>query len=149
MNRILTAIFAIALLGGCATPPEDIQAQSVSHHQYSSLDCDALILEAKKVDARGSDIYNILHEKASTDTGQVAIGLLLFWPALLLVEGGDGAEAAEYGRLQGEWRELTAEATRKNCDMSSLPTEPFPERMEKEHREKQRRYRDTAGKNDN
>ena len=66
----------------------------------------------------------------------MALGLIFFWPALLFLEGGAGAEAAEYGRLQGEHRELMAEAARKNCDMSSLPTDPFCERM-KEWRKEQ------------
>ena len=137
--RPLVAVALSALLaGGCATAPEDIGAQSVAHHQFRALECGEIILEIQRVDKRGEDLYKVLHEKASADTGQMVIGLTVFWPALLLLEGGDGAEASEYGRLQGEHRELTLEAARKNCDISSLPTEPFYDRMEEWRREQNR-----------
>lgn len=141
LAMVIHALFAVALAGGCATQPDKIGAQSVPHHQFRDLDCAEVIREIRRVDNRGEDLYKVLYEEASTDEGQVAVGLILFWPALLLLEGGDGAEAAEYGRLQGEHRELMAEATRKNCDLSSLPSDPFYERMKEWRKEQNRKSR--------
>ena len=141
LATILHALFAVALAGGCASQPEDIGAQSVAHHQFRDLDCAETVREIRRVDDRGEDLYKVLHEAASTDAGQMVLGLTIFWPALLLLEGGDGAEAAEYGRLQGEHRELITEAARKNCDMSSLPTDPFYERMKEWRKEQNRQSR--------
>ena len=90
------------------------------------------------METRGKNIYKVLHEKVSTNAAQVAIGLIIFWPALLILEGRYGVEATEYGRLQDEHRELITEAARKNCDMSSLPTKPFYERMEEWRKEQQK-----------
>ena len=138
LATVIHALFAVALAGGCASQPDDIGAQSVPHHQYRDLDCAETIRGIRRVDNRGEDLYKVLYEEASADAGQMAVGLILFWPALLFLEGGDGAEAAEYGRLQGEHRELMAEAARKNCDLSSLSADPFYERM-KEWRKEQNR----------
>ena len=132
------ALSALLLASGCATQPDDIAAQSVPHHQFRALECTEVIREIQRVDNRGEDLYKALYDKASGDAGQMLLGLTVFWPALLLLEGGDGAEAAEYGRLQGEHRELMTEAARKNCDMSSVPVEPFYERMEEWRKEQSR-----------
>ena len=141
-SRPVRSLFAFAqaalLAGGCAPQPDDIRAQSVPHHQFRKLECAEIIREIQRVETRGEDIYKVLHEKASTDATQMAIGLIIFWPTLLLLEGGDGVEAAEYGRLQGEHRELITESARKNCDISSLPTKPFYERMEEWRKEQQK-----------
>jgi hypothetical protein len=48
----------------------------------------------------------------------MAIGLILFWPALFFLEGGDGPQAAEYARLRGEVDALERVAIVKKCDMT-------------------------------
>jgi hypothetical protein len=40
--------------------------------------------------------YNKLQKTTENDQAQMAVGMILFWPALFFLEGGDGAEAAEY-----------------------------------------------------
>ena len=46
---------------------------------------------------------------------QMGVGLVLFWPTLFFLEGGDGAEAAEYARLKGERDALEQAYTQKKC----------------------------------
>jgi hypothetical protein len=48
----------------------------------------------------------------------MAVGLVLFWPALFFLEGGDGPEAAEYACLKGEVDALEQVAIQKKCDMT-------------------------------
>jgi len=48
----------------------------------------------------------------------MGVGLLLFWPTLFALEGGDGADAAEYGRLKGEFEALRQTSTQKNCSIA-------------------------------
>ena len=50
----------------------------------------------------------------------MAIGLVLFWPTLFFLEGGDGPEAAEYARLKGEVDALEGVAIQKQCDMTAF-----------------------------
>ena len=45
----------------------------------------------------------------------MAVGMLLFWPALFFLEGGDSPEAAEYSRLKGEVEALNEASMLKKC----------------------------------
>jgi hypothetical protein len=67
------------------------------------------------IDDRVPDLYRRAKKKADDDQAQTAIGLILFWPALFLLEGGDGPEAIEYSRLKGEREALERAHRRKNC----------------------------------
>ena len=115
------------LLGGCATHPDKIAAQSVSRYQYRDYDCDDIALELERVSQRVGEIYAQLKKDADNDAWQMGVGLILFWPALLALEGGDGPHAQEYARLKGEYEVMQKEAIRKKCDRSLLPESPFQE----------------------
>jgi len=62
-----------------------------------------------------------LKETADADAAQVGVGLILFWPALFLVEGGDGAEAQEYSRLKGEKEAIERVSIQKKCAVNFTP----------------------------
>ena len=119
MNKI--AIFFALFLAACATQPGDISARSVSPVLYQDLDCKQIALEIYRVDARISELYTSLKKTADTDAVQMSVGLILLWPVLFALEGGDGAEAAEYGRLKGERQALNQTALRKSCGASYTP----------------------------
>lgn len=117
ITRIFFLLVAAALTAACASSPDRIQAAYVSPLQYKDHDCDQIIAELTRVSRRASDLQGSLQSKADGDTAQMAVGLLLFWPALFLLEGGDGADAQEYARLKGERDVLEQEAIRKRCDL--------------------------------
>lgn len=73
----------------------------------------------------------------------MGVGLVLFWPTLFMLEGGDGPEAAEYARLKGEYEALRKVAIEKKCDLSLLP--PSPEELIKEKEEKAKEERKSSG----
>ena len=52
----------------------------------------------------------------------MAIGLIIFWPALFFLEGGDGASAAEYSRLKGEFEALEQASIQKSCGIKVQQT---------------------------
>ena len=54
----------------------------------------------------------------------MAIGLILFWPALFFLEGGDGPQAAEFSRLIGERDAIDRVSRLKDC--SSVPAMAQP-----------------------
>ena len=54
----------------------------------------------------------------------MAVGLLLFWPALFFLEGGDGPEAAEYARLKGQYEALRTVAVQRKIGAEMLPASP-------------------------
>jgi hypothetical protein len=51
----------------------------------------------------------------SDDEAAMAIGMILFWPALFALEGGDKEEAAEYSRLKGEINAMEQVAILNDC----------------------------------
>ena len=114
------AVASLSLLG-CATSPDKIESSYVSPIQYSDYSCKQIALEMTNVSRRVSELYGQLDKEAGADTAQMAVGLVLFWPALFFLEGGDGPQAAEYARLKGTREALETVAVQKECDASMLP----------------------------
>ncbi len=126
MNKLFM-ISILFFLVSCATNPDKIAATYVSPLKYKNYDEEQIILEMDYVGQRTSELYQRLKKKATGDKWQTGAGLLLFWPALFLLEGGDGPEAAEYARLKGEYEALRQAAVQKKITMKSLP--PSPEQI--------------------
>ena len=98
---------------------------SACGYVLSSSSC-ALDAGKTRVSRRAQELYGQLDKTASNDAAQMAVGMVLFWPALFFLEGGDGPEAAEYARLKGERDALEQVAIQKHCDPAIIPlaTEP-------------------------
>lgn len=47
----------------------------------------------------------------------MGVGLVLFWPTLFFLDG-NSAQAAEYGKLKGEFAALEQTAIKKNCGLN-------------------------------
>jgi hypothetical protein len=106
----------LGVLGGCASQPDRITAQEVSTLPYRELDCAQLGIEMDRVSRRVGTLHASLKRTADNDAAQFAVGMLLFWPTLFFLEGGDKAEAAEFARLKGEYEALHAVADGRGCD---------------------------------
>ncbi|MGJ3242933.1 MAG: metal ABC transporter ATP-binding protein [Opitutales bacterium] len=125
MNRILLPItLLLAGLVGCATPPKKIGAQYVSPLVYKDYTNDQIIVEMDHVGQRTAVLYENLKKEANNDKLQTGLGLLVFWPALFLLEGGDGPEAQEYARLKGEYEALRKAAVQRGMKLDQLPPSP-------------------------
>ena len=70
---------------------------------------------------RASELHGQLKKTADNDAAQMGVGLILFWPVLFFLEGGDGPQAAEYARLKGERDALEEVAIFKKCDSDMMP----------------------------
>ncbi len=103
---------------GCASQPDNIKSSYVSPVQYESYDCRQVQSEMQRVSHRASELRGDLKTKADIDAVQMGVGLVLFWPAIFFLEGGDGAEASEYARLKGEKEALEQAAIQKKCGVS-------------------------------
>ena len=118
-------------LAACATNPNNIPATSVSPVQYNDYDCKQLAGELDRVSRKTNDLYASLKQTSANDTAQMAIGMVLFWPALFFLEGGDGPQATEYARLKGEWDAIEKVCIEKKCS-NPMPSRPFvPPKEEK------------------
>jgi len=114
----------LVALFGCATNPDKIAASYVSPYKYKDYDNDQIALEMDHIGRRTVELYNRLKKEHSNDKIQTGIGLLVFWPALFLLEGGDGPEATEYARLKGEYEALRTVAVQRKMDLNLLPKSP-------------------------
>ena len=122
MKKIL-GIAAVLTLGACATQPNEIASAYVSPIQYQAYTCDQVRMEMQRVTRRAQEIRGNLQETADNDQAQMAVGLILFWPTLFFLEGGDGPQAQEYARLKGEREALEQTAIQKNCGITVEPQE--------------------------
>tara|TARA_R110000823_G_C15656229_1_gene471523 strand:- start:61 stop:483 length:423 start_codon:yes stop_codon:yes gene_type:complete len=107
----------VLMLAGCASSPNKIAAQYVSPMAYQSYDCDQIALEQNRIERRTGELYQSLKKEANADKWQMGVGLILFWPTLFLLEGGDGPEATEYARLRGEYNAISEVSISKKCQL--------------------------------
>ena len=126
-------IWAIAVVGiglaGCASRPEDISATYVSPLQYQNYSCDQIGTEIGRVSSQVSEISGAQDSTATGDAVALGVGLVLFWPALFFMIGGDHEE--ELARLKGEYEALESAAIQNECDIAPQLEEA---RIEREKR---------------
>ena len=91
--------------------------------QYKDYDCSQLSIEVTRIKSRIGTLYGQLKKKADNDAWQMGVGLVLFWPTLFFLEGGDGVEAQEYSRLRGELEAITKVSILKKCGIEFKPVE--------------------------
>lgn len=117
MQKITATTAAISLiLGGCATASSDIASTYTSPIQYQGHDCEQLIAESRRIQARVTQLGGRLDEAASNDKAIMGIGLVLFWPALFAL-GGTKQQEADYARLKGEHDAVQEALIAKKCPM--------------------------------
>tara|TARA_B110000208_G_C11594553_1_gene367583 strand:+ start:324 stop:746 length:423 start_codon:yes stop_codon:yes gene_type:complete len=108
-------VLSAVLLSGCASNPDKIDAAYVSPLKYSKYDCDQLSMELDYIGNRTTKLYNQLKKEQTSDQWQMGLGMVLFWPALFALEGGDGPSAAEYSQLKGEYEAVRQSVVKKKC----------------------------------
>ena len=119
-------VTALLVLAACASQPEEIGTSYVSPVHYKNFDCEQLNLEAERVSRRALELHASLKDTADTDEVQMGVGLILLWPTLFWLEGGDGAEAMEYARIKGERDAIERTAIQKKCAIEFQKTAAAP-----------------------
>ena len=137
MKRIILALLVSPLiLTACATSPEDISAAYVSPLKYQKYDCDQLALELDYVGQRTNRLFKSLEDEADSDAWQMGVGMIIFWPALFALEGGDGPEATEYAQLKGEFEALRTMAVQKKCGIEAKSPQEMMEEKKAQAKKK-------------
>lgn len=127
--RKLYTLAACLFFSACASQPESIPSASVSSLQYHDYTCKQIAAELERTSKKANDLYFRLDKKAGDDAAQMGVGLVLFWPALFFLEGGDGPEAAECAQMKGTLEALEDTSIKKNCNLS-FPETPKPKKKE-------------------
>jgi hypothetical protein len=97
----------------CAERPGDISASYVSPVQYSGMSCDQIKDELIRISDRVRVVSGQQQRKATTDAVALTVGLVIFWPALFFMIGGDKKE--ELANLKGQYEALDRAASNQNC----------------------------------
>lgn len=137
MKKSLIALICF-VTAGCATQPSDLGSTYVPVATYAEYDCKQLTAEAGHINRRLGELYASLKKKADNDAVQMGIGLILFWPTLFALEGGDGPEAVEYSRLKGEYEAIRQASVQKDCPLDSIPEFKSPEDFKEEQEAEQK-----------
>lgn len=125
VKTAISALIAASVVAGCATSPNKISAAYVSPTKYRSHSCEDIDRELGAVDARAVELHRKLRKRADTDAFEMTAGLLLVWPMLLFLSGGDGPEATEYAQLKGERDALLL--ARPKCSSFAATSTSSPE----------------------
>jgi hypothetical protein len=111
------AVFATALTAAaCASRAENISAAYVSPLQYQNFNCAQLGEEASRLSSRAAQVAGVQDSKATNDAVATGVGVIIFWPALLLIKG-DSTTAAELARLKGEMEAIERISVEKKCNI--------------------------------
>ncbi|WP_324752098.1 hypothetical protein [Roseovarius sp. Pro17] len=111
---IIPMLAATTLVSACASKSADIPASYVSTMQYQGHSCRQIGAEAQAVSARASQVMSTQDKKAQNDGAAMAVGMVLFWPALFFLKG-DAETSAEVARMKGEMEALEKASIQKNC----------------------------------
>ncbi len=125
--RTIALLTATSILAACADHPDKIPAQYVSPMQYEGYKCKQIAMEMQRVSARVTELGGLQEKAADNSDVAMGVGLVLFWPALFFLDS-HSAQAAEYGRLKGEFNALEQAGIQKNCNLHiERPSLPEPE----------------------
>lgn len=119
INAFVASCAALSL-AACATAPDKISASYVSPLQYQGYDCNQIRVELVRIGQRVDEVTGHQRRQASNDAWAMGVGLVLFWPALFFLAGGNDKKE-ELGRLKGEYDALQSAAVQKQC-MNQAPT---------------------------
>lgn len=132
-SSVWTVLVLSSALIGCASTADKIGAQYVSPLQYSAYDCDQLSLEAQRISARVAQVSGTQDQKATNDAIVTGVAIVVFWPAAFFVSGND-QNAAELGRLKGEFETIEQVSIQKRCGIQfHRPPPPKPARRTEAH----------------
>lgn len=129
-NQVIALVAAAAMVSSCASKAKDIKASYVSSTLYQNLSCAQLREEAMSVSSRAAAASGEQDKQAGGDAAAVAVGVVLFWPALFFAKG-DGAQAAEVARLKGEMEAIEKASLRNNCGIKFETAPPQKARTSK------------------
>ena len=116
--KAFVAVCAALSLAACATSPDKISASYVSPLQYQGYDCGQIRSELVRIGRRVDEVTGHQRKQANNDALAMGVDLVLFWPALFFLAGGNDKKE-ELGRLKGEYDALQEAAVVKRCDFEA------------------------------
>jgi hypothetical protein len=107
---------AIAL-AGCAKDAAEVAPSYISPITYQSYTCQQLSEEAQRVSAAAAQSAGVQDQRATNDKVAMGVGIVVFWPALLLTHGND-ENTAQLARLKGQMDAIEQMSIQKRCGIT-------------------------------
>lgn len=128
MRIFVIASFLLAQLSlaACTKKADNIAAAYISPIAYDGHSCKQIREEMQRVSARAAEVAGIQDNASTNDKIAMGVGLVVFWPALFLLSGGNEANAAELARLKGTLQALEQTGIKKNCGIKIQQAEAPP-----------------------
>lgn len=134
MKKIIVACLLLSIsCAGCAKKAHNITASYVSPLQYQSYNCNQVGEELLRINRKLIEVSGCQDSASTKDAVALSVGLVLFWPALFFMIGGDKKE--EVARLKGEYDAIEQVAIQKEC---SIGDELAKARKQREEAEEER-----------
>lgn len=124
-SKFVAIAISASICVGCAKNADQIAATYVSPYTYENFTCPQIADESQRVSARAAQVAGVQDQKATGDAVATTVGVIIFWPALLLIKGND-QQTAELARLRGELEALEQVSIRKRCGITFQRPAPPP-----------------------
>ena len=111
------ALVGASLLAGCAKDANQVSASYISPILHENYTCPQLAEEAQRVSSRAAQAAGAQDQKATNDKIAMGVGLVVFWPALLLTKGNDET-MVELARLKGKMDAIEQASIKKRYDIT-------------------------------
>ena len=119
MIRTISLISAASLmLAACAQQPDQIAAVPVSSYPYQQMSCKQLAYERAQVVNSVNALTAAQKQKADSDGAVMAVGMILFWPALFALSAGND-QANALAQAKGQYDAIDTAQKVKGCTITS------------------------------
>ena len=121
--RLTVGMLAAFSLAACAPQPDKVMGTYVSPATYSGYSCKQLITERNAVVAKVNELNGAQKTKANNDGAAMAVGLVLFWPALFFL-GNRNDMSPQLATMKGTYDAMTAAGVAKHCFLAPPTAAP-------------------------
>lgn len=112
--RKAPALLAVLSIAACAQQPDKVTPTYVSPATYASYSCKQLVTERNAIVQNVNNLNTAQKRKADNDGAAVAVGAVLFWPALFFL-GKRNDMAPQLAAMKGSYDAITAAGVSKRC----------------------------------
>lgn len=123
MRSAFVALLCAAVVAGCAKDADQVGATYVSPVLYETYTCPQLAEEAQRVSSHAAQSSGVQDQKATNDKVAMGVGLIVFWPVLLMTKGND-ENTAELARLKGQMVAIEEASIKKRCGIQFRQAAP-------------------------
>lgn len=118
---IAFALAGVMFVGACAQTADSVAPSYVSRNAYTDLTCKQLTAERNAVVRNVTQLSEKQNSAAANDKAAVAVGIILFWPALFYLAADDSSE--QLGLAKGQYDAITDRMVDKGRKVPPEPAE--------------------------